>query len=119
MTDTELIRRSSGTFKPAFNMINDDSDTPSFLREKYHMYFNDLIERLKVDMAILDYNYIRLNKYMRKLFFVQIRLFNVPPQEIQCIDEKEYPLLLEFFLQFDGMLLTIMMISSCLFLQYI
>jgi hypothetical protein len=67
------------------------------------MFYGDLIQRLKVDMTILDYNYIRLNKYMRMLLYEQIRIFNLRPYGIQLIDEKEYPLALEFFLQFDGM----------------
>ncbi len=32
-----------------------------------------------------------------------IRVFNLQSDEIQFIEEKEYPLALEFFLQFDSM----------------
>ncbi|CAF4150666.1 unnamed protein product [Rotaria sp. Silwood2] len=101
LTKEELARRHSGAFKPAFNIINYDSTIPSFLREKYHMYFTVLLERLKVDISILDYNYTRLNKYMRMLAYEQMRVFNLRPHEVQHIDEKEYPIALEFFLQFD------------------
>ena len=103
MTQTELARRYSGTFKAAFDIINYDLTVPSFLREKYQLFFGDLIERLKIDMTILDYNYMRLNKYMKLLIYEQIQIFNLRSYEIQLIDEKEYPLALEFFLQFDGM----------------
>jgi hypothetical protein len=103
LTQTELARRCSGVFKPAFDIINHDSTIPSFLREKYQMFYDNLIERLKVDMTILDYNYTRLNKYMRMLIYKQIRVFKLRPHEIQQIDESEYPLVLEFFLQFDSM----------------
>ena len=103
MTQTELARRYSGTFKPAFDIINYDLTVPSFLREKYQLFFGDLIERLKIDMTILDYNYMRLNKYMKLLIYEQTQIFNLRSYEIQLIDEKEYPLALEFFLQFDSM----------------
>ncbi|CAF3719689.1 unnamed protein product [Rotaria sp. Silwood1] len=75
--------------------------TSSFLRDKYHMYFGDLLERLKVDLSILDYNYTRLNQFMRMLAYEQMRVFNIQAQEIQRINEKEYPIALEFFLKFD------------------
>ncbi|CAF3283258.1 unnamed protein product [Rotaria sp. Silwood2] len=97
----ELVHRRSGASTPACTIINNDTTIPSFLREKYHLYFDDLLERLKVDISILDYNYTRLNQYMRMLAYEQIRVFNLRPNEIQRIDEKEYPVALEFFLQFD------------------
>ncbi|CAF1247490.1 unnamed protein product [Rotaria sordida] len=96
-----LVRRCADTFKPAFNIINYHSTIPSFLREKYHIFFGDLLERLKVDMTIMDYNYTRLNQYLRMLVYEQIRVLHLRLHEIQQIDEKEYPLTLKFFLQFD------------------
>ena len=103
LTQIELLRRRSGAYGPAFNVINHDSMIPSFLRKKYHLFFDDLIERLKVDMSLLDYNYTRLNQYIRTLSYEQRKVFHLRPREIQCIDEKEYPLTLEFYLQFDSM----------------
>lgn len=76
---------------------------PSFFREKYQAFFSDLLERLKVDISILDYNYTRLNKFMMQLMCEQIQVFNIGIEEIPTIEEKEYPLALEFFLQFDGL----------------
>ncbi|CAF4806483.1 unnamed protein product, partial [Rotaria sp. Silwood1] len=101
LTQTELIRRRTGGFKPACHIIDNDPTTASFLRDKYHMYFGDLLERLKVDLSILDYNYTRLNQFMRMLAYEQMRVFNIQAQEIQRINEKEYPIALEFFLKFD------------------
>ena len=103
MTGIELARRYSGAFKPACDMINNNSMIPSFLREKYELFYGDLLRRLKVDLAILDYNYTRLNQYIKMLNYEIIRVFNLQPYEIQLIDENEYPLALEFFLQFDSM----------------
>ena len=106
------MRRQNGVFKPAFDVINNDLTMASFLREQYQLFFSDLIERLKVDMTLLDYNYTRLNQYMKTLVYEQVRVFNSRPHEIQRINEKEYPLALEFYLQFDSMLysLTILLL---------
>lgn len=102
LTPEEGARRCSRAFRPAFDAIDHDSTVASFLRDTYQRFFGDLIERLKVDMTLLDFNYTRLNKYMRLLMDEQIRVFNLRPSEVQLIQEKEYPLALEFFLQFDG-----------------
>ncbi|CAF4236004.1 unnamed protein product, partial [Rotaria sp. Silwood2] len=101
LTPTELSYRRSGAFKPACTIVNSQSNMPSFLRAKFNMFFGDLLERLKVDLSILDYNYTRLNKFMKMLAYEQIRAFNLPPNAIPQIEEKEYPVVLEFFLQFD------------------
>ncbi|CAF3146779.1 unnamed protein product, partial [Rotaria sp. Silwood2] len=98
LTQTELARRDPGTFKPAFDIVKNDTTVPSLFREKYHMFFDDLLKRLKVDIAILDFNYTRLNKYIRMLGYEHMRVFNRRPHEIQQIDEKEYPIALEFFI---------------------
>ena len=103
LTQIELLRRCSDTYRPAFNVINHESMVPSLLREKYHLLFDDLIERLKVDMTLLDNNYTRLNQYMKTLAYEQRKVFHLRRCEIQRIDEKEYPLTLEFYLQFDSM----------------
>ena len=54
-------------------------------------------------MTLLDYNYTRLNQYMRTLVYEQRQVSHLRPCEMQRIDEKEYPLALEFYLQFDSM----------------
>ena len=102
LTHDELVRRQSGTFMSVVSVVDHDLTRPSFLREKYHMLYGDLIERLKVDLALLDYNYTRLNSYLRMFTDEQIRVFNLRSWELRMIDEKEYPVALEFFLQFDG-----------------
>ena len=88
LTQMELIRRHSGVYRSAFNIINRDSTIPSFLSEKYHLLFGYLIQRLKVDTTLLDYNYTRLNQYMRTLAYEQRKVLHLRPCEIQCIDEK-------------------------------
>jgi hypothetical protein len=93
--------RSATVFRRAFEIMDRDVTVPSFLREKQQLFFGDLLERLKVDMALLDYNYTRLNKFIRMLTDDQMRVHNLRPHETQWIEEKEYPLALEFYLQFD------------------
>ena len=93
--------RSATMFKRSFEIVDRDVLVPSFLREKQQLFFGDLLERLKVDVALLDYNYTRLNKFMRMLTDDQMRVYNLRPHETQWIDEREYPVALEFYLQFD------------------
>lgn len=104
LNQNDLLRRQRGSLISSFEIKDNNPSVPSFLREKYHMLFSDLIQRLKVDMTLLDYNYTRLNKYIRMFAYEQIRVFNLRLNEIPCIDEQEYPLALEFFLQFDRMI---------------
>lgn len=91
--------------------MHQDTSIPSFLCEKYQLYFCDLMERLKVTMTLLDYNYTRLNRFIRMLATDQMRVFNLRINEIPRIDEKEYPLALEFFLQFDSKIYSMNRIS--------
>ena len=93
--------RSSTIVKRSFEVVDRDARVPSFLREKQQLFFGDLLERLKVDIVLLDYNYTRLNKFMRMLMDDQMRVYNLRSHETQWIDEKEYPVALEFYLQFD------------------
>lgn len=102
LSPKEVMRRHSNTFKPAFEVTDNNPDVPSLLRAKYQLFYGDLIRRLKVDFAILDYNYARLDQYIQRLTAERIQVFNLLPNEISRLDEREYPLALEFFLQFDG-----------------
>ena len=77
LTQQEWARRCSTVFKPAFQIIHHDLTIPSFLREKQQFFVGDLLERLKVDITLLDYTDTRLNKYMRTLTCDQVRVFNL------------------------------------------
>ena len=103
LTDTELARRSSGAFQQAFSVVDSNPLVPSFLREKYQFFYGDLLTRLKVNFAILDYNYTRLNKFIKLWSYERVHVFNLRPDEISVMQDNEYPLALEFFLQFDSM----------------
>ena len=103
LNSTEALRRCPGAYKSTFDIINYDPNVPSFLRAKYQLFYGDLIRRLKCDMTILDFNYTRLDQYMKRLAEEQMVVFNLRPDETLRLGEREYPLALEFFLQFDGM----------------
>lgn len=102
LTESERRHRSSSSsLQPTLKVMDLNPSIPSFLREKYQQFFGDLLQRLKVNLTILDYNYTRLNQYMNMLIEQQTVIFKLRPHEIQYIDEHEYPLALEFYLQFD------------------
>ena len=101
LTAVELRRRQSGTFPLTVPLIDRNPAVPSFLRDKYRFFFDELRTRLKVDLSILDYNYTRLNIFLRLLMYQQVRVFNLRPEDAAVVEEKELPCLLEFFLQFD------------------
>ena len=103
LTETELARRSSSVCKPVFDIMDSNPLIPSFLREKYQFFYDDLLSRLKVDFAILDYNYTRLNKFIKLWSYERVHVFNLRPDQISAMQDHEYPLALEFFLQFDSM----------------
>lgn len=88
--------------KQIIELVDHDPSIPSIMRDKYKILFaKEFMERLKVNMNIIDFNYTRLNQYIRMLIHQQQNLFGFRTHEIQCIDEKEYPLALEYYLQFD------------------
>ena len=90
----EALHRPPTAWKPAFDVVDHDSTIPSLLRAKYQLYYGDLIRRLQVDLAILDFNYTRLDQYMKRLIEEQIRVFTLRSDEIPRLDEREYPLAL-------------------------
>ena len=102
LSGDELVLRMSGIFPSACTVIDRDPMLPSFFRDKYQLYFADLMQRLRVDMSILDYNYVRMQRYLQRMTEEHIYVFNLRADQVPCLDEKELPLALEFYLQFDG-----------------
>ena len=101
LTAVERRRRQSGTFPSAVHLVDQNSTIPSFLRDKYRLFYSELMKHLKVDQSILDFNYTRLNVFLRLLLYQQVRVFNLRAEDAAVVEEKELPCLLEFFLQFD------------------
>jgi hypothetical protein len=105
LNSTEVTRRMSYSPRMGIEIKFYNPSMPSLIREKYNLLYVDLIKRLRVNMQMLDYNYTRLNRYLRMFADEQTRIFRLRPDEIQLITEKEYPMALEFFMQFDGRLM--------------
>jgi hypothetical protein len=101
LTSEELELRQPDQFQPACQLVDRDRSIPSFLRDTWQFFYGDLVDRLKVDMALLDYNYTRLITFTRLLANEQAHVFDLPLDLISSMNEREHPLALEFFLQFD------------------
>ena len=101
LTLIEFRRRTSNTYPSVINILEQYVKIPSFVRDKCELLFGELMKRLRVDLSILDYNYTRLNTFLKMLMYEQIRVFELQVEDVPSVNEKEYPCLLEFFLQFD------------------
>jgi hypothetical protein len=77
---------------------------PSLFWTLYDDLYVKLSDRLRVDMAILDYNYGRMLRCVQILAEERMRRFREKPHEV-TLDITEYAIALEFYLQFDGKLL--------------
>lgn len=93
--------RSSTIRQPTLELIQYRQEIPSFLREKYELLYVDLMKRLHVDMSLLDYNYTRLNHFIQEFDRHRMVVFGFLREELEAIHEREYPMALEFYLQFD------------------
>ncbi|CAF2782298.1 unnamed protein product [Rotaria sp. Silwood2] len=60
LSQQELLRRQTGTYKPLFSITNSNTSTISFMVKQYNTYFVPTLDHLKVDLSILDHNYTRL-----------------------------------------------------------
>lgn len=100
--------------EPTIEFIDLLPERPSFLREKYQLFYVDLMKRLHVDMTLLDYNYTRLMHYINELKQHKVRLFGFFPEEIEPLKEWEYPWALEFYLQFD---MDLFFMKTCCYRQ--
>ena len=101
LSNEELELRRVDYFQPACRLVDHDRSISSFIRDKGQHFYGDLVDRLKVDMALLDYNYTRLVTFTRVLANEQAQVFDLPFDHVASMNEREYPLALEFFLQFD------------------
>jgi hypothetical protein len=104
LSQQELTNRQKGKYKASFSIIDSNaSTTTSFMVQQYRTYYASLLERLNVDLSILDRNYIQLKKIIELHRQAYIRTighdktakyqFNLP--------ENEFAQLLEYYLQID------------------
>ena len=108
LSDRERNRRRPHEYRPTF-LLTDAPATdalvntriPSFFWPIYDELFGEITERLHVDVSILDYNYARLCKCIDVWARENTRRFNVPPHEL-VLEQQDYAVALEFYLQIDG-----------------
>ena len=92
---------------PSFTILDQrqsSNSMPSFFLNLHAKLFGDLIQRLRIDSMIIDYNYTRLLKCMSILTEERLRyrFGNSSLISLEQLSMDEYPMALEFYLQFDG-----------------
>jgi len=108
LTEQELQHRRSTKYRPPFHVIGAsptsvlvNTKIPSFFWPFYQELFVDVSDHLHVDMAIIDYNYARLSKCIDIWSKERLFRFRKGQHEV-TLDQKEYAIALEFYLQIDG-----------------
>lgn len=112
----ELARRQPDQYRCAFKVIESHAVTTSLMRQQYQIYFAPLKDRFHCDLAILDYNYTRLKRFMDLYRLAYMRIVgHHPSTDTQFhFNENEYPQLLEFYLQMD---VDLFFMKTCSFRQ--
>ena len=68
LSSEELARRQTGKYQSEFVIRDINASATSFMVKQYHTYIGSIIGKYKVDLAILDHNYVRLHHFLQ-LFF--------------------------------------------------
>ena len=103
----QRTRRQSNHYRSSFTFNPTVHKQQSFMKQKFHFFFESLMEKLQVDVCILDFNYTRLEYILRLFADVRHRIFNSSHRSTGTmiqqwqLKEIEYPILMEFFLQMD------------------
>lgn len=97
--------RRIGQHQCSFHIVECRNPDDSFMLQQYQTYFGSLLNRLHVDIAILDYNYSRMRSMIRRFSDARQRTINSRtfdlPTEDRKLSEQEHPSMLEFYLQMD------------------
>jgi hypothetical protein len=108
LTEQERDRRSSTKYRAPFHVIGAsptnilvDTHVPSMFWPIYQQLFANVAEHLHVDMSIIDYNYVRLSRCIDIWANERVYRFNKFLHEV-TLDQIEYSIALEFYLQIDG-----------------
>ncbi|CAF1515766.1 unnamed protein product [Adineta steineri] len=108
LTQSEYQQRRRFAYRSSFILIDQrmqdsNSNIPSFLLNKYQQWYTDLSRHLNVDIAILDYNYIRLFQCLEIMknerLYCRFQTRSMEMAEQLPVDE--YAIALEFYLQID------------------
>jgi len=99
----ELERRQTGKYNCKFHIMDPDASATSLMVENYQVYFGSIVQPFKIDMSILDHNYMRLKHFLQ--LFRTARLRILPASKCSerdlHISKGEFPELFEFYLQMD------------------
>ena len=108
LTEEERGRRFSFRYRRPFVVIGAsptsilvNTNIPSFFWLFYQELYVDMCEHLHVDMAIVDYNYARLKKCVDLWTKERTGRFQQKQHEV-ALDQTDYAIALEFYLQIDG-----------------
>ncbi|CAF1196813.1 unnamed protein product [Rotaria magnacalcarata] len=103
LSPEELARRETGKCKCSFIITDPDPPTTSYMVQHYHTMFGSVLPRFKIDLAILDHNYARLDNFLNLFRTARRRLINAKEyaQDLLQLEVNEKPQLLEFYLQMD------------------
>lgn len=100
LSDEEKHRRDPHCYPSPHAVQLTHLPYPSDLAIYYQHHYVDVMQRLQIDAAILDCNYLRLRHCLNLFADQRIRRLHVSPFEVQ-LPEHERPLAMEFFLQID------------------
>ena len=99
-------RRDRHLFHQPFTLIDQSNDMTirPHLVDIYEYMYCDLVQRFQVDNAILDYNYKRLGECINMMTQERVRYGFLPENTVgsRQLRMEENVLALEFYLQFDG-----------------
>ena len=103
LSSQQLACRQVNMYPCSFKIRPHSTSAISMMVKQYDKYFRSIATRLHVDLSILDYNYIRLEHFL--YLFGEVRKRILPrdkclPNQL-ILNDNEYPLLLEFYLQID------------------
>ena len=105
----ELVQRDSQLHTHPFTVKVVNNHLMSYAFAMFQKYFSDLTGRLKVDIAVIDFNLLRLESFIlthMQNFHVKNKkdkILQRNPERNECLlSYNEMALALEFYLQIDG-----------------
>lgn len=117
LSNQERQLRRTGKYPCPFSLTDSHADmNSSFLLHQYHTYYVPILSRFQMDLSILDYNYLRLKKFIE---LCQLAYHRALPTSRSTelnfhVHDYEFPQLLEFFLQID---VDLFYMKTCSFRQ--
>ncbi|CAF1670697.1 unnamed protein product [Adineta ricciae] len=103
LSQQELRNRRTGRYKASFSILDCDASSISYIVQQYKKFYMPLLDRLHVDLSILDCNYIHLKRFIelhRQAYIRTLGHQNSMKYHFN-LQENEFAQLLEFYLQID------------------